>query len=216
MKIIILYTLPNLISLIGITILYKKLKPKWLQLFIYFLLLNYIQDLSAYFYSAYFKKSNHFITNIYLPISFGFYFLLFYITAETTKSKRLIAACYWIYVLFSLADVCFVNGFYYFNTYAFALGSILILLCCLLYFVRLFTSDSVMNYFRIPMFWIATGLLFFFTGSLVQHSFIRYFIENKIDPDGSIYYFIMVTLNIILHSTFIISFLCNQSWEKAR
>jgi len=216
MKIILLYVVPNIISFSVVALLYKKLHPQWLRLFIFFLFITLIESTGSFLYSHYMKKSNHFIENIYLLVAFSFYFLLFYKSAEINKFKQLVVVFFSVYILFALADMIFINGLFYFNTYSSGLGSILIILSSLLYFMRLFTSEKVMNYFRIPMFWIATGLLFFFTGSLVQNSLIRYFIANHIDPNGSLYYFIMVTLNIFLHSAFIISFLCNQVWKKVR
>ena len=216
MKLIIIYVIPNVLSLIAVTILYKKLQPRWMRLFLYFLLLTFLDNLGGYMYAHYLQKSNHFIENIYLLISFSFYFFLFYKTAETKKYKIIIKTFFTIFLLFAFLDLLFINGFYYFNTYSSSVGSILIILSCLIYFSYLFTSDELLNYFRIPMFWISTGLLFFFTGSLVQNSLIRYFIANNIDPGGRIYYFIMTTLNILLHGSFIISFLCNQKWKKAR
>lgn len=216
MKLIIIYVIPNVISLIAAAILYKKLSPRWMRLFLFFLLITFLDNLGSYMYAHYMQKSNHFIENIYLLISFSFYFFLFYKSADTLKFKIIIRVFFTIFLLFALLDIFFINGFYYFNTYSSSVGSILIILSCLIYFTQLFTSDELLNYFRIPMFWISTGLLFFFTGSLVQNSLIRYFIANNIDPEGRIYYFIMVTLNILLQGAFIISFLCNQKWKKAR
>ncbi|HUS01451.1 MAG TPA: hypothetical protein VMY77_06980 [Chitinophagaceae bacterium] len=216
MKLIVIYVIPNIISLITVIILYKKLQPRWLQLFLYFFLLTFLESVGGYTYAYFMKQSNHFIENIYLVISFSFYFFLFYKTLETKKYKIIVMAFLTVFLLCAFLDLFFINGFYFFNTYSSSVGSILIILSCLIYFSHLFTSDRLLNYFRTPMFWISTGLLFFFTGSLVQNSLIRYFISNKIDPGGRIYYFIMVTLNILLHTAFIISFLCNQIWKKAR
>lgn len=216
MKLIIVYVIPNVISLIAVTILYRRLQPRWLQLFLYFLFLTLLESLGSYLYAYFWKQSNHFIENIYTLISFSFYFFLFYKTMEAKKYKIIITTFLAIFLLCAFLDLVFINGFYYFNTYSSSVGSILIILSCLIYFTHLFTSDRLLNYFRTPMFWISTGLLFFFTGSLVQNSLIRYFIANNIDPGGRIYYFIMVTLNILLHTAFIISFLCNQIWKKAK
>jgi hypothetical protein len=214
--IIIISFIPTLISLLAVIIFYKKLQPKWLRLFFYLLVFTLAVDVGAVLYSYYFKKSNHFIINIYLPVSFSFYFLIFSKTFETKKFKTIIYTAFIVYLLFFLYDIIFIEGLYYFNTYSYCLGSILIVMCCLLYFMRLFTSDRLMNYFTIPMFWISTGLLFFFVGSLVLMSLMRYIIENHIDPDGRIYEFIMVTLNVLLYGAFTISFLCNQVWKKTR
>ena len=211
---LIISSIPAIVCLLTGIVLYRRLQPKWLRLFIYFLLLTMAVEVIATFYSQYFKKSNHFIVNIYLPLSFGFYFFIFYKTFETKKNKIICSITFIIYLLFFLCDIIFIEGFYSFNSYSYSLGSILIVFCCLLYFMWLFTSDRVMNYFKIPMFWISTGLLFFFVGSLVEMSLFKYMMNNHLDIDGRIYQFIMITLNIVLYGAFTISFLCNQVWKK--
>ncbi len=214
MKTIIIDSIPTFISLLVIIIFYKRLQPQWLRLFFYFLLLTLAVEIFSSMYSYSFKKSNHFIVNLYLPVIFSFYFLLFFKAFKTKNFKRIIGAAFLLYLLFFLYDILFFEGFYYFNIYSFCFGSILIVLCCLLYFMWLFASDDLINYFALPMFWISTGLLFFYVGNLVQVSLMKYIISNHLDPDGRIYQFIMVTLNLLLYGAFTVGFLCNRPWKK--
>lgn len=216
MKTIIIDLAPTLICLLVVIFFYKKLQPKWLQFFLYLLLFTLLVEIGSSLYSQYLKKSNHFIINIYLPVSFVFYFLLFRINLKTKKLKTFINIIILIYLLFCLLDIVFIEGLYFFNIYSFCLGSILIVLCCLLYFTHLFTENMLINYFRLPMFWIATGLMFFYVGNLVQISLLRYIITNNLDPGGHIYQVIMVTLNLVLYGAFIAGFLCNRPWKKEK
>jgi len=216
MKATILGFIPTIICLLAITIYYKRLQPKWLQLFLYLLLFTLAIEIGAALYSGYYKKSNHFIINIYLPISYAFYFFIFLKNLGTGKYASVIYTAFTVYVLCFLYDIIFIDGLFYFNTYSYCLGSILIVLCCLLYFMHLFKSDILLNYFALPMFWISTGLLFFYAGSLVEMSLIRYMINNHLDPDSSIYDIIMLILNVLLYGSFTMSFLCNIKWQKHR
>jgi hypothetical protein len=208
-------TIATLISVIAGIVFYKRLQPKWVQHFFYFVLFCLLVDVGAHYYSAYFKKSNHFIINIYMIVCFAGYFLIFHKIAETKKMKLILYIFFSIYLLFSLYDIFFINGFYFFNSYSYSVGSILIIICCLLYFMRMLTSDNLINYFRIPAFWIVTGLLFYFAGNLVQMSLFSY-ILNNLDPGGKVYTMISVTLNIFLYGCFTISFICNHIWKKTR
>jgi len=216
MKTIIINSVPTLISLLAVIFFYKKLQPKWLQLFFYFLLYTLVTEIGAVLYSQYLRKSNHFIINIYLLINFSFYLLIFFKTFEKKSLKSFIRIAFILFILFYSFNILFIEGFYFFNIYSFCLGSIIIVSCSLLYFMELFSSDRIINYFTLPMFWISTGLLFFYVGNLLQISLLRYIINNRLDPDGRMYNFIMVTLNIILYGAFTLSFLCNQVWKKAR
>src|SRR4051812_9809802 len=98
MKTIITDSIPILISLLASIIFYKRLQPKWLQLFFYFLLFSFAVDIAATLYSWHFKKSNHFIINIYLPVTFSFYFFILYKSFEIKKIKLIISGCFLVYM----------------------------------------------------------------------------------------------------------------------
>jgi hypothetical protein len=206
--------IPVLISLLISIIFYKRLKPSWLRLFTWFLLFSMLISITGYFYSFYLKRGNHFILNIYLLVQFLFYFGIFYKTFQTKKLKTFtlfVSICFLIYLLISFI---FLDEFHTFNSLAFTIGSVLTILFCLLYFGALFNADGFINYFKIPMFWIATGILFFFVGNFLYLSFLNYILENNLDSGGNIYEVIIITLNLLLYCFFSIGFLSNQSWKK--
>ncbi len=206
-------TIPSIISLLIIISVYKKLQPQWLRLFLYFLFFSVVIDLTATFYSQYFKKSNHFIINLTLPVIFTFYFYIFYKAFETKKLRKMVYASFIIYMIFFFCDIIFINGLFFYNSYSYCLGCILIILCCLLYFMWLFTSEMLVNYFKIPMFWIATGLMFFYAGNIVLSSLMGSIIDHSLD---FIFYPISIILSIILYGALSIGFLCNKPWKKIR
>jgi len=206
--------IPVLISLLISIIFYKRLKPSWLRLFTWFLLFSMLISITGYFYSFYLKTGNHFIFNLYLLVQFLFYFGIFYKTFQTKKLKTFtlfVSICFLIYLLISFI---FLDGFHTFNSLAFTIGSVLTILFCLLYFGALFNADGFINYFKIPMFWIATGILFFFVGNFLYLSFLNYILENNLDSGGNIYEVIIITLNLLLYCFFSIGFLSNQTWKK--
>ena len=206
--------IPVLISLLISIIFYKRLKPSWLRLFTWFLLFSMLISITGYFYSFYLKTGNHFIFNLYLLVQFLFYFGIFYKTFQTKKLKTFtlfVSICFLIYLLINFI---FLDGFHTFNSLAFTIGSVLTILFCLLYFGALYNADGFINYFKIPMFWIATGILFFFVGNFLYLSFLNYILENNLDSGGNIYEVIIITLNLLLYCFFSIGFLSNQSWKK--
>lgn len=216
MRSVLLDASPTMISLLAVILFYRSLRPGWLRLFFYFLLFTLLTDIGAGLYSQQFHKSNHFIINSYLLVNFCFYLFIFIKSFEKRSFKKFGFIALAIFILFYMVDIIFIEGFYSFNVYTFCLGSILIVLCCLLYFSILFTSEKLINYFASPVFWIATGLLFFYVGNLVQMSLLNYIINNHLDPGGRIYEVISFNLNVILYGCFTISFLCNRVWKKAR
>ena len=207
---LILVIISTLISIL----FYKKLEPVWLRFFTWFMLFTILVQIVGYIYSLDFKKSNHFIFNIYLLIQFLFYFGIFYKTFQTKKLKLLAILASIGFIVYSFSNFLYEPGFYTFDTSSNTLGSVLTIIFCLLYFVSLFKSEEFINYFKIPMFWISTGLLFFFVGNFMYLSFIDYIIKYNLDKSGSVYWFIMITLNLLLYSLFSIGFLSNHPWKK--
>ena len=138
--------------------------------------------------------------------SIFFYFAIFYKTFETKNLKLLVVSVSIGFTIYTLFNFFYKDGFFTFSSPANTLGSVLTILLCLLYFVTLFKSEEFINYFKIPMFWIATGLLFFFVGDFIYYSFIGYIIKYNLDKGGHIYLYIMVTLNLLLYCFFSIGF----------
>jgi hypothetical protein len=206
--------IPALLSLFISIIFYKRLKPRWLRLFTWFLLFSMLISIAGYLYSFYVKKGNHFIFNIYLLVQFLFYFGIFYKTFQTKKLKTITLFVSISFLIYLLISFIFLNGFHTFNSLGFTIGSVLTILFCLLYFGALFNADGFINYFKIPMFWIATGILFFFVGNFLYLSFLNYILENNLDRGGNIYEYIIITLNLLLYCFFSIGFLSNQTWKK--
>jgi hypothetical protein len=204
-----------LICLIISIFFYDKLEPKWLRLFTWFLLFAIVTQVTGFVYSANYKKSNHFIFNIYILVQFIFYFGIFYKTFQTKNLKLIALIIGLVFVIYYWSIIIFKTSFFIFNSASYSLGSILTIICCLLYFVSLFKSEEVVNYFRIPMFWIATGLLFFFVGDFVYMSLMGYIVKHNLDTGGHIYRYIMVTLNLLMYGLFSLGFISNQLWKKA-
>ncbi len=134
---------------------YRRLEPRWLRWFTWLLLGTLIVQAAGSFYSHYFKKSNHFIFNIYIGIEFLFYFLLFHKEFRHKRTRKLTLGFAAAFTIFYLCKILFGKGLFFFSIASYIFGSFLTIICCLLYFVWLFVSDEPINYFRMPMFWIA-------------------------------------------------------------
>lgn len=193
---------------------YKRLNPCFLKFFVWFLVITLLVQLSAQAYSQVTKKSNHFIFNCYIFIQFIFYLFVFYKTFEKRKLKLLTMVMAAMFVVFYLYQTVFEIGIFTFVAESNTLGSILVIVCCLLYFVSLFQAEEVVNYFRIPMFWIATGLLFYFVGNFLYLGLVNYIVQHRLDSSGNIYLYFIVVLNLILYGLFTAALLSNQLWKN--
>jgi hypothetical protein len=190
---------------------YNKLEPKWLRLFVVYLLITLLVQPFGYYFSKYTGKSNHFIFNSHQYLQFCFYIFLFYKSVIKKPLRLTIAIILTVFLSFALSNIYFGQGFYIYNSHTYSVGSILTLMCCIIYFWELFTSPEVQNYFYLPMFWIGTGILFYFAGSVVYLSFFDYITARNLDPDGNVYMLIMLTLNIMLYSMITFGFLTKKA-----
>lgn len=214
MILLLVSSFPLLISLVISIILYKRLRPKWMKIFTWFMVFSEIVSIVGYQYSATFKASNHFIFNMFMAVEFIFFFGVFFKSFQSKRLKKLTVAlstAFLIFTALSFLSVFKKDGFFVMNSTVYMLGSLLTILLCLLFFVSLFKSEGIINYFQIPMFWIATGILFYFVGNFIYLGFIDYIIANNLDKEGAIYRFITFTLSLLLYTLFTIGFLSNQT-----
>jgi len=203
-----------LVSLITGLLLYKKLDPVWLRLFVYFLVVDFSVQLLGYLYSVRYHKSNHFIFNILIIIEFGFYFYIFSRALHRRDFKRFVQILAIVFFLFAGYNLVFGESFFRFNQHTNSLGALALLIICLLYFTESFMSELSINFFRTPMFWITTGLFFYYAGNGIYLSLLSYILKNDLDRNGEIYLKMTVGLNVMLYALFTIGFLCNQEWKK--
>lgn len=202
------------IALIISLVFYKKLEPPWFRIFPWFLFINLAIQLIAYWYWRITGKSNHFIYNIYILYEYGFYILICYLAARKAIFKRIIAI---IAALFLLCYVIWIpRDFFHYNSSIRNLSVLLSFICCILFLIEVLASDEVINFFSLPMFWIATGIMIANLGTFLYFSFFNYILRNNLDPDGTVYIIMTNSLAEIEFGFFAIGFLCKKIWKKTR
>lgn len=202
--------------IIGIAVgisFYKKLDPAWLRFLVWFLIFTLLTQLAGFFYSYYYQKSNHFIFNIFIFIQFLFYFFLFYKAFEQPNLRSFVILMGIFFMIYFFYRIFSGSGLWVFQSDTNTTGSICVVICCLLYLVSLFNSDKVINYFRMPVFWIVTGLLFYFAGTIIYLGLVNYINKNNLD-NGAFYNLIMTTLDCLLYGLFTFGFISNQVWKR--
>jgi hypothetical protein len=212
----IISSVPLIISLLISIIFYKKLRPTQLRYFTYFLIFLLLSDYTAFLYSRITRQSNHSIINVLFLINFPVYFLLFYKILEKQLLKTIVLIFSIGYIIFYFINILSIQGFSSINSYTYSVGSIMLIICCLFYFAQVFVSEKQINYFTIPMFWISTGVMFYYAVNLIYNSLLNYIIDKNIDPHGYIFAVFMTVSNLILYGLFSVGFLCNQEWKAQK
>lgn len=210
MQELIIGSVPLLIALIISFERYKKLEPRWLRLFAWFLLGTFIIQTSGYYYSHIFKKSNHFIFNFYTFYDYGFYIFIFYKTLKRKALKKVILFIGLFFILLYIYQIFILNQFFIYSSFTSNAGEFLTLCCCFLYLAELLMADEMIDFFTIPMFWITTGIMIAAIGDFLYLCFFDYILKNNLDPDGSVYGVITVLLSIIQYIFFTVGFVCKK------
>jgi hypothetical protein len=100
------------------------------------------------------------------------------------------------------------------NTKILVAGNILVIVMVFLYYVELLKLDIVFKPYKIPMFWISTGLLIFNAGELPYNLFFDYILKNRQDFKAILFTAINEKLVYILYSFISIGLLCTKMLVK--
>lgn len=199
--------------LVGLITLLRKEHPPHIGLFTAYLFLTFFAETSGYILLLQ-QKDNSPIYNVYIIINFSYLIFLLRSFLQEEGIKKVLSWTIIVFVVIALINLFFVQKWHSFNTYTFVLGSIAMVICSIYYFYHRMKFPDYKNLLRDPTFWIATGLLFFYTCSLPIIGLIN-FVSNIPRYVSNSFYLINLSLNIILYSLFSISLLCSLIFRKS-
>ncbi len=210
-----LFLLAQILSFIVCILLYKTLKSTELRFFLPFLFLTIFVELLGSWYVSHGIR-NYLMYNVFTAFEFIFYAFLFYKHFKLKGFKK--AALFFIpfYILCVTINVSFIQGPNNFHTYTFLLGSFFIVTFCCLFFYESVLPDHLDNALtKQPFFWVCTGLLLFYLGSVIINALFEYLRSFDMQEEGKrIYGIINQSLNVVLYSAFIFAFLLCQKNSK--
>lgn len=191
--------LPN----IGGLIAFRNLNSEGKRILLFYIAFIFIDFTIAWF--ARHQMNNMPIVNILTFFEFGFYTYLFYTNIENPNFKKSIKITVWIYFIFSIATILFFRSMYEFNSETRALESLFLAFYSLLYFITLSYKLQFerVSLFKIPMFWISIGVLFYFSGNFFLFLFYR-----EITQISRTMWSLHSVVNITTNAIFMLSFLC--------
>ncbi|MBC7915467.1 MAG: hypothetical protein H7Y07_15250 [Pyrinomonadaceae bacterium] len=193
-------------------ICYKRLKGSFMLLFIPFLGLTLLSELSSSYIHQMHGASTTWIYKILNPLSQCFYAYIFYELASDQKFRKIILILVSLYFL-----ICV---YYYlkddqFNSYLIVAGGLMqIIFACGFFYQCLKNDEYFGNNAWNSGLWIASGVLIFYAGIAIVFSLFDYIRLHKLELNGmSLYHIIPRALSIVLYSCLSISFLV---WKHPR
>ncbi len=208
------------LALLSAFFLYLQKRNKIQLYFIPFLFLTVLIEFIGAFFSTnltYVQNVRFGMYNIFTTIEFLFYSFLFYIHFKKKYFKKLAIIFMPVFLSFSLLNILFIQGFNNtFNTYAFLVGSFFIVIFCCLFFYESVQPEKIDDQLsKQPFFWICSGLLIYYLGSVIINALFKYLTSNDLRTEGTkIYTIINNSLNVILYSSFCISFFLCRNHKK--
>lgn len=210
-----LYLLVQASSFFISVLYYKTLKKTELRYFIPFLFITLIVEILGYWLTTK-NIRNYLLYNIFTTFEFIFYAFIFYKNLRKTGFKKTVALFMPLYVAAVIYNLSFGQGMHSFHTITFLLGSFfMVVFCCLYFYESVLPEHLDHELTKQPFFWVCTGLLLFYLGSVIINALFEYLRSFNMQAEGiKIYGLINQSLNIVLYSSFIFAFVLCRNTNK--
>src|SRR5215218_9613439 len=198
-----------IIASVLVGIFFYRQYPLYLKLFIPFLVITLLVEMAVAFHWFHFEGSNLWLYNVFTVLEFCFYFFIFFLNLKEKRAKQTALFSGPIFFVLAAINIFFIQGTDHFHTITYRIASVALAIYCFLFFRQLLQVDTETNVLRNPMFWIATGLLFFYSGFFFYFCAYDYVAFTKVPLNLQLWKIISRSLNILLYGFFFITFLCN-------
>jgi hypothetical protein len=194
---------------------YPRLRGTPFRAFPFFLFFIILVELAGRYISMVLYHRNAWLYNISTTVEFVFYAYIFGLQLKDPAFKKATSRFMIFYPMLVLLNLLFIQGFLRFHSYTMVIGSILMIIFCCLYFYELLQNPQEGDLLRDPMFWISTGILFFYLGDLSYNLLFNLLQEYAANTGGKLFQSINNNLILMLYTCFIIAFLCRRNPRKS-
>ncbi|MEP6724269.1 MAG: hypothetical protein ABJC98_00560 [Bacteroidota bacterium] len=184
---------------------YKSIEINYFKLSVLYLFMNLLVETYGII-SKDQGKNNFWVYNLSTTAEFGFYYYLFYKATGNLLHKKIIKAISMVFLPLCFINIFFIQGINVFHNNTFGLGSVTMVYLAACYFKQELGLEEIANPLSKKMFWIATGVLFFYTGTVFYLGLFE-FIHIKNAALVNNFDILLNILNICLYVVYIISFL---------
>ena len=159
------------------------------------------------------NQNNILFYNLFTFFEFIFYLFFFWLIFPKGRIRKTIIVVIFIYTLLGFANIFFIQGTKIFHSYTYVLGCILIVVFSTGYLYFLFNSPETTGLTNNPYFWIAAGLMFYYTCTFSLFG-LENFIAQTMKHYSRLLLMISDLLNVLLYSIFTTGFLCRLKIRK--
>ena len=161
------------------------------------------------------RKSIHTIPiiNVQTAIEFCFYIWVFRCIINNLLIKKLCLISLIGFPIAVVLNVFLIQGFNNFHTLTYSIGCLILIFLSIYYFFELFQTQHAISLAKEPGFWIACGMLFYYSVSFPLYVSVN-LMKDFPEAFGNVIGIICSLMNFILYSLFCIAFICKIQIRK--
>ncbi len=186
------------ISIILCSIYFKKIKqqPYLIWLLFYLIITISIEIIPRYV----FKIKNHVFFNLYLPVQFGYWCLLFYTAFESIRARLMLKYTSIVFLVFYFLNLILWQELLFINYYTIVLSSLILTTCSCYYFFEYAKSNEYIDLRKSSMFWLVSACMVFFVGIFIYFFSWDALVTKQVDAKGTLYKNLIPIINFIHYS----------------
>lgn len=163
--------------------------------------------------TAHLRVRNYWLYDLFIPFEFLFFAFLFVQSFKRHQLRNFGRIYTVLFSLFALANICFIQGLRYFDSYTFLIGSFFTVVLSSFYLYQLFVYDSGESLKTKPLFWISIGLIFFYLTNLIHLGLYNYLVSTHRHAAETLRKFLQVN-DSIMYSFYSVAFICSKKTQK--
>ena len=206
------YITAFIVLVLSLFLFFKRQVPLYLLAFSPFIAIDTsISLLTTYLAS----KSIHTIPIVNALTTFEFCFYI-WVCRSIINNAFVKRMCLVTLIAFPIAvvfNIFFLQGINNFHTLTYSIGSLILISLSIYYFFELFQTQHAIRLAKEPGFWIASGLLFYYSVSFPLYVSINLMKSFPVTL-GNVIGIICSLMNFILYSLFCIAILCKIQIRK--
>jgi hypothetical protein len=188
---------------------FRKVKHSYWKWFVLYLVYISFYELMSVFMFDYFHMAFPFYF-AYGAIPIEFLFFIWLYAYKSLDNKKLFWICAVVYLLSFIPEQSLSKGKFYFSSFNYIVGSLILLALVCLEFNKQIKSDAILSFKSDKMFYINIGMVLFYIGNLPF--FGLYYPIMKESMIWNNYYIYFMISNCIMYLLFTASFL----WGKTK
>lgn len=143
------------------------------------------------------EENNLPLLHIFVVVEFILIGWMYQLHLYKLYNRYLIPVLIVAFSIFSIINSLFIQSIYTFNTYARPIGNLLFIIFAISYYYKLLKELKIRYLERNPMFWINTGILIYFSGSLFLFIFSNYLLKQT--QLNNLFWSIHAGLNVFIN-----------------